>query len=67
VLERILVIFEDRPMLATSIETSHRDLFNGMAEPWATLKNDRNTYYLHFSFIPKTGVELPKTGVSLLR
>jgi len=24
------------------------------------------TYYLRFSFTPKTGIELPKTGVSFL-
>ena len=51
---------------ATSIESSRRDLLNDMAEHTHILKNRRNMYYLRFSFTPKSGIELPKTGVSFI-
>jgi len=37
---------------------SARDI--NVAEHWSTLKN---AYYSRFSFIPKTGMALPKLGV----
>jgi len=46
------------------MEISRRDLLNDMAEHRAILKYAQNTYYPRFSFTPKTGIELPKTGVS---
>jgi len=46
------------------METSRRDLLNDEAEHGSILENDQNTCNLRFSFTPKTGIELPKTGVS---
>jgi len=37
-----------------------------MTEHRPILRNKQNTYYPRFSFTPKTGIELPKTGVSFL-
>jgi len=37
---------------ATSMESSRRDLSNDVAEHRHTLKNNQNTYYPRFSFIP---------------
>jgi len=37
-----------------------------VAEHKSILKNDQNTYYPRFSFIPKTGTAFPKTGVLFL-
>jgi len=36
-----------------------------MAEHGRILKNNQNTHYPRFSFKRKTGVELPKAGVSV--
>jgi len=51
---------------ATLMEISRRDLLNDMAEYRPNLNNKQNTYYPRFTFSPKTGKELPKTGVSSL-
>jgi len=48
------------------MESSRRDLLNDVAEYRSVLKTDQNTYNARFSFTPKTGIELPKTGVSFL-
>jgi len=48
------------------MESSRRDLLNDTAEQRPISKNDQNTYYTRFSFIPKTGAELTKTSVSFL-
>jgi len=48
------------------MESSRRDLLSGMAEHRPILKNNHNAYNSLFSFTPKTGLELPKTGVSFL-
>jgi len=37
-----------------------------MTERRSTLKIEQNTYYPRLSFTPKTGIELPKTGVTFL-
>jgi len=47
---------------AASVESSRRDLLNGMAEHMPVLKNNQNTYHPRFGFTPKTGIALPKTG-----
>jgi len=64
---RILAIYQDRPIysmfIATSTESSGRDLLNGVAEHMSILKNSQNTYYPRFSFTPKTGIQLPGTDV----
>jgi len=44
------------------MESSRRDLSNDMAEHRPILKYNLNTSS-RFSFTPKTGMELPKTGV----
>jgi len=46
------------------MESSHQDLLNDMAEHGPILKNNQNWYKPCFSFTPKTGIELPQTGVS---
>ena len=46
------------------MESCRRDLSNDVAEHRLTLKNNQNRYYPRFSFTPKIGTELPKTGVS---
>jgi len=48
------------------MESSRRDLLNDMAEHRFILKNNQNTDYTPFSFTPKTGIELHKTGVLFL-
>ena len=48
---------------ATSMESSRRDLLNDTADHESTLKNNKNTFYLRFSFTPITGIAFPKTGV----
>jgi len=45
------------------MESFRRDLLNDMAEHIPILKNNQNTYHPRFIFAPKTGIELPKTGV----
>jgi len=44
--------------------SSHQGLSNDMAEHRPILKNNQNTYYLRFSFSPKTDIAFPKTGIS---
>jgi len=44
-------------------EGSGRDLFIDMVVDWFILKNNQNTLFLCFTFIPKSGVGLAKTGV----
>jgi len=48
------------------MQSSRRDLFNDVAEHRAILKNNRNTYYPRFDFIPKTGIAFPEMGVLFL-
>jgi len=48
------------------MENPHRDLLNDIAEHWSILKNKQYTNYARFSFTPKPGIELPKTGVLVL-
>jgi len=51
-----LVIFQRRPMfIATSMESSRRDLLNDMAEHRPILKDNQNMYDPRFGFTPKTG------------
>ena len=59
---RIIVIFQGRPT-ATSLESSRRDLLNDVAEHRSILKTDEKTHYPRFSFVPKTGLEVPKMSV----
>jgi len=51
-------------MLSYINESSLRALLNDVAELKSILKYDQNSYDPRFSFIPKTGIKLPKTGVS---
>jgi len=51
---------------ATSLKRSRRELSIDVAELRSILKNDQDTYYPRFSFTPKTGIELPETGVLFL-
>ena len=37
-----------------------------MTEHTSIVKNNQNTYYPRFSFTPKTGTQLPETGVVYL-
>jgi len=37
------------------MESSRRDLLNGMAEHMPILKNNQNTYHPRFCLAPKTG------------
>ena len=46
------------------MESSQRDLFIDMIVDRLIFKNNIITLPSCFTFIPKTGVELPKTGVS---
>jgi len=48
------------------MESSCWDLLNDVAEHMFILKNNGNTYYLLFSFPPKTGKAFPKTGLLFL-
>jgi len=48
------------------MESSRRDLLNDVPERSSILINNQNTHYPRFGFTPKTDIELPKTGVSLL-
>jgi len=48
------------------MESSCQDLSNDVAEHRSTLKNNQNTYYTRFGFIPKTGIAFPKTSVLFL-
>jgi len=50
---------------ATSLKTSRREVSIGAAEHSSLLKNNQ-IKYPRFSFTPKTGKELPKTGVLFL-
>jgi len=45
---------------------SRRELIIDGAEHRSILKNNQNTFYLRFSFTPKTGLSFPKTGVLFL-
>jgi len=56
-------MFQDKPCSAPLFKTSGQDFSIDAAEHRTTLKNTRNTYYLRFSATPKTGRELPETGV----
>jgi len=61
---RILVIFQDRPKFIHIIqERSRRELSIDVAEHRSILKNDQNTYYPRFNFIPKTHLAFPKIDV----
>jgi len=52
-LARVGVVFEDRPVrLATSMESSRLYLLYGFR---SIAKINKNTYYLRFIFLPKTG------------
>jgi len=46
---------------ATSMESSHRDLRNDMAEHRSILENKQNTPYPRFSFTLKPDIDLPET------
>jgi len=48
------------------MESSHRDLFDDIAEHRAIVKNVQNTYYPRFSSIPKTRIVFPEVSVSIL-
>jgi len=61
---RILVIFQDRS--TPSFKRSRRELSIDVAGHRSMLKNYENTHYPHFTFMPKTGIALPKTGVLFL-
>jgi len=50
---------------AISFERSRRELSIDVAEHRSVLENDQNTLYLRFSFIPRTGLAFPKTGILL--
>jgi len=43
-----------------------RELSIDVAQHWSMSKNYQNTHYSRFSFILKTGIGLPKTGVLFL-
>jgi len=58
---RILVDFQDSLYSAISFKRSWRELSIDGAEHRSTLKNDKNTHYPRFSFIP--GIAFLKTGV----
>ena len=47
------------------MESSRRDLSNDIAEHRPNLTNNQNTNYPRFNFTLETGIEFPKTGVSL--
>jgi len=67
--ERILVIFQDRSTYvcsAISFKRSRRELSIDVAERRSILKNDHNTHYSRFSFISKTNIAFPKTGILFL-
>jgi len=51
---------------ATSMESPLRDLLNDVAEHRSIFKTDQSTYYPRFSFMPKTGILVPKIGVLFL-
>jgi len=48
------------------MESSHRDLLNDMAEH-GFISEIRDILSTPVVFTPKTGIELPKTGVSFLQ
>jgi len=48
------------------MDSSRRDLFNDVAQLLSILKKYQNTNYPCFIFTPKTGIELPDTGVLFL-
>jgi len=48
------------------MESSRRHLWNDMTEHRPILKNNQKACYPRFSFTPKTGGELPETGVLFL-
>ena len=48
------------------MESSRRDLLIDMAEHSSILKNNRSTVNSRFSFVLKTGITSPKTGVLFL-
>jgi len=49
------------------MESSRQDLFIDMVVERFIFKNDQTTLSPCSTFIPKTGVGLPKTGVSFLK
>ena len=51
---------------AISFKRSRRELSIDVAKHRSMLRKYRNTHYPRFSFIPKTGIAFPKTGVSFL-
>jgi len=59
-------VFKRDLCLATSFKRSRRELSIDGAEHSCILKNDQNTLYPRFSFIPKTGTVFHKMGVLLL-
>jgi len=44
------------------MESSLRDLLSDEAEHMPILNNNQNTFYLQFSFAPKTGSIIPQNG-----
>jgi len=60
--ERNLVIFKDTPIIIISMESSRRDLFIDMAVDRFIFKIKQISPC--FTFTPKTGMALPKIGVS---
>ena len=64
--ERILVIFEDRPMFRHIIQKVSARAFIDVAEHRSILKKIPYTHYPRLSFRPKTGIAFPKTGFLFL-
>jgi len=54
------VIFEDTPSITTLIQRFRRDFF--IVDKFI-FQNNRITLLFSFTFVPKTGMGLPKTGV----
>jgi len=61
---RILVIFQDRPMISHIIQKVSARTFDWCS--WTCWKFYQNTHYPRFSFIPNTDIAFPKTGVLFL-
>ena len=57
------LIFKIGLCSAISFKRSRRELAIDVTAHWSKLKNYQNTHYPRCSFIPKTGVAFPKTGV----
>jgi len=51
---------------AIPFKRSWRELYIDVAEHMSIFKNNQNTHYPRFSYIPKTGIAFPKTGFSFL-